>query len=118
MLTDSNQLFYKNLYKFHLKLVKFKIIEKSYELNVNKYLSNLETLPVKYYTDTTFVCNKLGEESVGYNMQIKKHKTTKISIITDDFNIPISVSLSYESPHDSTICGSQNMKGTFGKYNY
>ncbi len=26
-----------------------------------------------------------------------------ISIITDDFNIPISVSLSAGSPHDSTI---------------
>ena len=36
-------------------------------------------------------------------MQIKKHKTTKISIITDDFNIPISVNLTSGSPHDSTI---------------
>ena len=74
------------IYKFHQKLVQFKIIENSYELNVNKYLTNLETLPQNYYTDTTFVCNKLGEESVGFNQQIKKHKTTKISIITDDFN--------------------------------
>ena len=40
-------------------------------------------------------------------MQIKKHKTSKISIITDDFNIyvlvKISVNLIYSSPHDSTI---------------
>ena len=91
------------IYKFHQKLVQFKIIENSYELNVNKYLTNLETLPQNYYTDTTFVCNKLGEESVGFNQQIKKHKTTKISIITDDFNIPISVNLTSGSPHDSTI---------------
>jgi len=95
------------IYKFHQKLVQFKIIENTYDLNVNKYLSNLETLPQNYYTDTTFVCNKLGEESVGYNQQIKKHKTSKISIITDDFNIPVSVSISSGSPHDSTILYNQ-----------
>ena len=70
-------------------------------------MSNLEILPQNYYTDTTFVCNKLGEESVGYNQQIKKHKTSKISIITDDFNIPVSVSISSGSPHDSTILYNQ-----------
>jgi len=51
------------IYKFHQKLVKFKIIENIYDKYVSKYLSNLETLPRNYYTDTTFVCNKLGEES-------------------------------------------------------
>jgi len=95
------------IYKFHQKLVQYKIIENTYNLNVNKYLSNLETLPQNYYTDTTFVCNKLGEKSVGYNQQIKKHKTSKISIITDDFNIPVSVSISSGSPHDSTILYNQ-----------
>ena len=95
------------IYKFHQKLVQFKIIEHTYDFNVNKYLSNLEILPQNYYTDTTFVCNKLGEESVGYNQQIKKHKTSKISIITDDFNIPVSVSISSGSPHDSTILYNQ-----------
>ena len=68
-------------------------------------MTNLETLPQNYYI--TIVCNKLGKESVGYNMQIKKHKTSKISIITDDFNIyvlvKISVNLIYSSSHDSTI---------------
>ena len=80
-----------SIYKFHQKIVQFKIIENSYELNVCKYdvITNLETLPQNYYI--TFVCNKLGEESVGFNMQIKKHKTTKISIITDDFNIYIYI---------------------------
>jgi hypothetical protein len=62
------------IYKFnsslgYQKLVKFKIIKNIYDKYVNKYLSNLETLPINYYTDTTFVCNKLGEESVGYNKQ-------------------------------------------------
>jgi hypothetical protein len=34
--------------------------------------------------------NKLGEQFVTYNPQVKKHKTTKVSIISDEFNIPIS----------------------------
>ena len=44
-----------------------------------------------YFTDTTFICNKLGEDLTSNNPQIKKHKTCKISIITDDFNIPLSI---------------------------
>ena len=32
------------IYNFHQKLVQFKIIENTYDFNVNKYLSNLETL--------------------------------------------------------------------------
>jgi len=41
------------------------------------------------------------------NQQINKHKTTKISIITDEFNVPVSVNLSSGSPHDSTILNKQ-----------
>ena len=59
------------------------------------------------YTDTTFICNKLGSENVSFNQQIKKHKTTKISIITDDFNVPISVITSTGSVHDSVILNNQ-----------
>ena len=44
-----------------------------------------------YFTDTTFICNKLGEDLTSNNPQIKKHKTSKISIISDDFNIPLEI---------------------------
>jgi len=56
------------------------------------------------YTDTTFVSNKLGIDNVdSFNQQIKKHKTTKISIISDDFNNPISVVTTTGSKNDSFI---------------
>ena len=59
------------------------------------------------HTDTTFVCNKLGNENVSFNQQIKKHKTCKISIITDDFNVPISVITSTGATNDSIILNKQ-----------
>ena len=59
------------------------------------------------YTDTTFVCNKLGEDLVSYNPQVKKHKTSKISIISDDFNIHISIKIDTGSKHDVTILKEQ-----------
>jgi hypothetical protein len=46
-------------------------------------------------------------EDASFNQQIKKHKTTKISIISDDFNIPISVITSTGSVHDSVILNKQ-----------
>jgi hypothetical protein len=44
---------------------------------------------------------------VSFNQQIKKHKTTKISIISDEFNIPISVVTTTGSIHDSIILNNQ-----------
>jgi hypothetical protein len=51
----------------------------------------MKNISTTYFTDTTFICNKLGEDLTSNNSQIKKHKTSKISIITDDFNIPLSI---------------------------
>ena len=77
------------LYKFNCKLIKYKIIEDTYNKCTKKYLKKLNNTTTNMYTYTTFVSNKLGIDS--FNQQIKKHKTTKISIISDDFNNPILV---------------------------
>jgi len=37
------------IYKFHQKLVQYKIIKNTYNINVNKYSSNLETLSQNNY---------------------------------------------------------------------
>jgi hypothetical protein len=95
------------IYKFHCKLIKYNIFEDTYEKCVNKYLIELNINAHHLNTDTTFICNKLGIEDASFNQQIKKHKTTKISIISDDFNIPISVVTSTGSVHDSVILNKQ-----------
>ena len=42
-------------------------------------------------------------DMISNNSQLKKHKTTKISIITDTFNVPLDISVSDSCTHDSVI---------------
>lgn len=94
-------------YKFNVKLTKYNVLNNVFNKTINIYLDNMKTYNAHYYTDTTFVCNKLGEDLVSNNPQIKKHKTSKISIISDDFNIPISISIDTGSKHDVSIIKEQ-----------
>ena len=60
--------------------------------------------PTKYLkTDTSFILNKYGIDNVTYNPQVKKHKTVKISIITDHFNVPIFINNYNSTIHDTEI---------------
>ncbi len=95
------------IYKFNIKLTKYNVLSNAFNKTVNIYLDHMKTSNSQYYTDTTFVCNKLGEDLVSNNPQIKKHKTSKISIISDDFNIPISISIDTGSKHDVSIIKEQ-----------
>ena len=68
------------IYKFNCKLIKYKIIEDTYNECTKKYLKELNNTTTIMYTYTTFVSNKLGIDS--FNQQIKKNiKQQKISII-------------------------------------
>ena len=95
------------VYKFFRKLVKYNILEDSYNNLVAKYLANLDKIPSIQYTDTAFVCNKLGEDSISFNPQIRKHKLTKFSVINDEFGIPISTSVDTGSVSDSIVFNKQ-----------
>ena len=79
------------IYKFNLKLIKYNIFEKIFNITTNSYLNEMKNTSTTYFTDTTFICNKLGYDLNSNNPQIKKHKTSKISIISDDFNIPLKI---------------------------
>ena len=46
-------------------------------------------------------------DMISNNSQLKKHKTTKISIITDTFNVPLDISVSDSCTHDSVIISNQ-----------
>ena len=73
-----------------------------YNESIDIYLNKLDNNTNKYFTDTTFICNKLGEE-----LEVKKPKTSKNSIISDDFDIPISIKIESGSVHDSTVLEEQ-----------
>ena len=95
------------IYKYYRLLVKYKIIEQTYEKLINKYLQKLDKLPNNLYDDSSLVCNKLGEDKVDYNPYSPKHKLSKFSIINDDFSIPISISIESGNVHDIVILNDQ-----------
>jgi len=66
-----------------MKLIKYDIFKFIHNYVVNNYLSKLDNSSKLLYTDTTLILNKLGIDMISNNSQLKKHKTTKISIITD-----------------------------------
>ena len=91
------------IYKFLLKLIKYNIFKLTYMRLLNKYIINNNTNTNKYYTDTCLIPNKLGKDKIALNVQLLKHKTTKLSIITDPKGIPIHVDLYKSNIHDSKI---------------
>jgi hypothetical protein len=95
------------IYKYYRLLVKYNIIEKTYEKLIDKYLHQLEQIPNNFYNDSSLVCNKLGEDKVDYNPYSPKHKLSKFSIINDDFLIPISLDVDYGSVHDTVMLNKQ-----------
>ena len=44
-------------------------------------------------TDTSLIVNKLGIDNIGYNPQLPKHKTSKISLICDSKGIPLDANI-------------------------
>jgi hypothetical protein len=60
-----------------------------------------------YITDTTLIPNKLGINDIGYNPQYPKHKSCKISIISDINGISLNISCSSGNINDSKIFNTQ-----------
>ena len=88
--TKSKILFLMNtIYKYYRLLIKYNIIEQTYDELIKKYLHQLDNLPNNLYDDSSLVCNKLGEDKAerirpsGYNPYSPKHKLSKFSIIND-----------------------------------
>lgn len=95
------------IYKYYRLLIKYNIIEQTYEKLIDKYLHQLEKIPNNFYNDSSLVCNKLGEDKADYNPYSPKHKLSKFSIINDDFLIPISIGIDSGSVHDTVILTNQ-----------
>ena len=53
----------------------------------NKYTKSTSVYGNKLYVDSFFVLNKCGIDDIAYNPQIKKHKTTKVSVICNKFKV-------------------------------
>ena len=65
---------------------KTNIISLTYHETVNRYTNKYfnkssKKFPNTIITDTSLIVNKLGIDNIGYNPQLPKHKTSKISLI-------------------------------------
>jgi len=92
------------LYKFYIKLVKYNVIQKSFDETVKKYMEKSNNNI--FMTDTTLIANK-GGYNPKYNPQLKKHKSYKISSINDNNGKPINIKLYDGNINDSKILNLQ-----------
>ena len=114
LLCNYDNICWSTIYKFYRKLIKYNIIESVYKKTVNKYLSTSKNKI--YLTDTTLIPNKMGIDKIGFNPQLKKHKTSKISYITTNKGAPINTFVTSGNHYDSRILIDQlNQTPTFFK---
>ena len=107
--TPYNNFIYKNingsiLHYFHTKLVKLNFFKTYFDYYIHKYTIEMFSYITDLYVDSTMIANKYGIDLADYNIQLKKHKTSKISIVVDSFNFPIDINFNSSREHDSTIC--------------
>lgn len=93
---------YQNVYKIFKKLVDDKIIFNCYNDIIDKYMKEVYNDGI-IYTDTTPISNKYGNENIGRNKIYKNKNITKLSLVTDNNNIILSVKAFSGNKYDSKI---------------
>ena len=97
---------WQTIYKFYCKLIQNNAIKIIFDNIVNDY--NKKNINNNIFiTDTTLIPNKLGINDIGYNPQYPKHKSCKISIISDINGIPLNINCSAGNVNDSKILYNQ-----------
>ena len=89
------------IYKFFMKLIKYNVIQDTFKATVAQYMVKHKV--TTFITDTSLVANKNGSDNVSYNPQLAKHKSTKISVISDDKGIPLDINIYSSNMNDSKI---------------
>lgn len=70
----------------------------------NHYINLIGNKLTTINVDSTLIHNKLGSDNVTYNPQFKKHKSSKITIFVDNFNISIYSTVTSSNVHDAKVC--------------
>ena len=92
-----------NLYYFYKKLVKYNFFEEFFDYYIKNYVENMHEHQKEFYMDSTLIANKLGIDLATYNVQLKKHKSSKVSIVIDDYGVPIDYIITNSNNHDASI---------------
>ena len=78
----NNTPHHSTIYKFFITLIKYNVIQDTFKATLAQYMVKHKV--TTFITDTSLVANKNGSDKVSYNPQLTKHKSTKISVISDD----------------------------------
>jgi len=93
-----------SVYKVYIKLNSHGIFKISYITLLNRYFKKGYNNKLKYtLTDTTFIPNKKGKDSIGYNKFYNRKNGTKISLITDTKGMPMNIKYFNGNINDSKI---------------
>ena len=74
----NNTPHHSTIYKFFITLIKYNVIQDTFKATLAQYMVKHKV--TTFITDTSLVVNKNGSD----NPQLTKHKSTKISVISDD----------------------------------
>ena len=100
-----NKPHWNTIYKFFGKLIKYNIILDTFKDTISKYMLNRKNNI--YITDTSLIANKGGIDNIAYNPQLLKHKSSKVSIITNNKGSPINVNIYSGNNNDGKILAEQ-----------
>lgn len=96
------------VYQHFNKLSKYGIFKSTYIELLHKYIKKSPNKKLKIQlTDTTFIPNQYGMDSIARNKYYKNKNVTKISIISDSKGIPINIKVTSGNHHDSKIVQDQ-----------
>ena len=84
---------------------KLDIFKDAYEIILKKYISvfNFNDTFKYFATDTTFIKSIGGHDCIGKNPTDRGRNATKISILTDNFGVPWSISFFKANQNDCTV---------------
>jgi len=86
------------------KFAERNILNEYYKFSLNRYFKSNLAGKLKYQSvDSFFIPNKYGVNEIGRNKFYKSKKGTKISIICDNLNVPISVEIRAGNNSDKSL---------------
>lgn len=98
---NNSTMHWSTIHKFHIKLANHDVFNLFHTKIISDYLVITDNKIKKFYIDSAFILNKGGIDKVTYNAQVKKHKTGKISLVADEFNVVIDVCVGNSNKHDA-----------------
>ncbi len=96
-------LHYTTYHKFYTKLISLNIFELAYKILSKKYYYKNKDQFKNIYIDSSMIKNINGSEFTGKNHYDRNRKGNKITVLVNDYGVPISIHLSKANTHDSTL---------------